>query len=106
MQENPGIATQLYIKLTQNLCIFSAQKLIELSLSTTVLTASWDLPSDERLYTLTCFVYYEEILSISLHTTESSAEIGIYEPDTTYYCSATLSGIKGSATIIFTTGGD
>ena len=85
--------------------LFSAQN-FELSLNGTVLTASWDLPSDERLYTLTCFVNDEEILSISMNTAETSAEIAIYAPDTTYDCNATLSGVNGSATITFTTGGN
>ena len=80
-------------------CFFPVQD-FALSLSSTVLMASWNAPSGQNLdfYIFNCFVNSQEVLSVN--TTQTSLVLGIYEPITTYVCSVrytTTSGVSGPA---------
>ena len=79
-----------------------------LSLSGTVLTASWDAPALQDVsYTLTCSVDSNEVLSLS--TTLTEVVVGVYMTEANYSCNvfATISGVDKPATddMSATTGG-
>ena len=79
-----------------------------MSLSGTVLTASWAAPALQDVsYTLTCCVGGIEVLSLS--TTLTEVVVGIYMTEATYSCNvyATISGVDKPATdnMFVTTGG-
>ena len=88
--------------------IYTAPLNFTLSLSGTVLTASWDAPALQNVsYTLTCSVDSNEVLSLS--TTLTEVVVGIYMTEATYSCNvyATISGVDTPATddMSVTTGG-
>ena len=80
------------------LCHTVPQKFV-LSLSGTVLTASWDPPATQSVsYTLICSVAGREVLL--LNTTLTEVVVGIYKTETDYSCNvyATVFGIDQPAT--------
>ena len=75
------------------------------------MTAIWNQPVGQsvELYTLSCSINSREVLSVT--TAETTIELGIYEPNTTYVCHvrySTTSGVGGGVTSnqSLTTGGD
>ena len=89
----------LYILLYILSIIYTAPPNFTLSLSGTVLTASWDAPALQDVsYTLTCSVDSNEVLSLS--TTLTEVVVGIYMTEANYSCNvyATISGVNTPAT--------